>query len=49
MRLAGDLVAKYGGMVDRLVLYNAAGDTAGAVRAVRGGGEDDLRRTGHPT
>ena len=25
--LAGDLVAKYGGMVDRLVFYNAAGDT----------------------
>ena len=26
--LAGDLVAKYTGVVDRLVLYNAAGDTA---------------------
>jgi probable F420-dependent oxidoreductase len=25
--LAGDLVAKYGGTVDRLVFYNAAGDT----------------------
>ena len=42
--LADALVAKYGGIVDRLVLYNPAGDTPerferyGAVR------EGDLRR-----
>ena len=42
--LAGDLVAKYGGIVDRLVFYNAAGDTPeryeryGAVaKAISGG------------